>query len=213
MKRMFSGFAALAFTAAVTSSAAAQAAMTPTSGGMQFGVFGGANLVQGDFKDAYKSVGFDAGAALAFNPAMLPFGVKISGTFERFSPKDEAKSAGVGNTSVIGGAANAVLKFPGAMVSPYVTAGIGFDHVKVSFDESALVNCEANPELCVASVRGAESSSSVNKFGANFGGGVQFQLAGMSTFLEATYKITFGDQGSKLKRIPINFGIMFPIGG
>ena len=52
-------------------------------------------------------------------------------------------------------------------------------------------------------------SSSSNDWGFNVGAGVEYQLTGFSTFLEARYD-WINTEGSSSSYIPISFGIKYP---
>ena len=163
--------------------ASAAAAQNTTGGsGVQFGV--GAGLAQpiGDFGEGSKS-GFDIHGMLGFNPAALPFGMRVDVGYARFGFE-----GGGGNTSILSGTANALLKIPATSIAPYVIGGLGAFRGKTSID-------------------GLGSGSST-EFGFQAGGGLQFNLSGMATHLEAKFVSVRGDGGS-LNYIPITFGIMF----
>jgi opacity protein-like surface antigen len=163
--------------------ASAAAAQNTTGGaGVQFGVGGGLAMPIGDFGEGL-GMGFDVHGMLGFNPAALPFGMRVDVGFNQFGFEDEF---GDGNFRIISGTANALLKIPATSISPYVIGGLGVFNGK-------------------ADVEGAEGST---RFGINVGGGLQFNLSGMATHLEAKYVNVFfeGESGAY---IPITFGIMF----
>ena len=163
--------------------ASAAAAQTTTGGaGVQFGVGAGLAMPTGDFGQGSKS-GFDIHGMLGFNPAALPFGVRVDVGYSRFGFE-----GGRGNTSIISGTGNALLKIPATSIAPYVIGGLGVFNAKTSIDDLG--------------------SGSSTRFGINVGGGLQFNLSGMATHLEAKYVNIFAEGGS-VAYIPITFGIMF----
>jgi opacity protein-like surface antigen len=197
-------FALALFTVAVASAstAAAQDAMAPRA--FTFGVSAGLSIPTGDAGDVVKT-GFNAGAHLAFKPAMLPFGVRVEGQFNQFGLKsiveDDETFEPDGNYRIISGTVNGVFGVPAASSSfrPYVIGGVGMYNQKFTFD-----------------ILGEEFSESETKFGLNGGAGIEFGLSGLSTFVEARYHIIFngddeetGESGSNTKFIPISFGIKF----
>jgi opacity protein-like surface antigen len=194
---------ALFLAAAVAAASPAAAQDAAAARPFTFGVSGGLSIPTGDAGDVVKT-GFNAGAHLAFKPAMLPFGVRVEGQFNQFSLK-EINEGGVslepdGNYRIISGTANGVFGVPAASSAfrPYVIGGVGVYNQKLSFD-----------------ILGEELSESETKFGLNGGVGIEFGLSGLATFIEARYHYIFngededtGESGST-RFIPISFGIKF----
>lgn len=191
---------AAAIVAASPASAQDAAAVRPFT----FGVSGGVSLPMGDFGDGVKT-GFNAGAHLAFKPAMLPFGVRVEGQFNRFDIKafdDDIDLDVDGNAQIISGTVNGVFGVPAASSAfrPYVIGGVGVYNERVS-----------------GSAFGIDVSDSQTKFGLNGGVGIEFGLSGLATFIEARYHLIFdaeddeetGASGSNTTYIPISFGIKF----
>lgn len=175
MKRTFLLVAAVGLTLAVP--AASVDAQRPVS----FGIVAGASMPTGDAGD-FLNTGFNIGATMGFQPAMLPVGVRIDALWNSFD-------GDAGNElSVLSATANAVVSLPMASmptISPYFIGGLGL--------YSADAGGDADRE---------------NEFGWNVGGGLRFNLAGFSTFAEARYNsFSLGD--TDISYIPITFGIMF----
>jgi hypothetical protein len=185
--------AALALgTVVAASSAAAQGTGTTSTAavdqGVTFGVGGGIAIPSGDMSSVVKT-GFNVTGMLGFNPAMLPFGLRADVSYNRFG-FDSNKTGGVtGNSSLFGGALNGLFKLPAASITPYVLAGPGFYHVSASADNGG-------------------GSTSENKFAVQGGAGIQANLAGMTTHLEAKIVNIF-TSGSSARFFPITVGIMF----
>ena len=182
--------AALILTALVASAGGAAAQDAAAVRPMTFGVSGGLTLPIGDIGDAVNS-GFNAGAHLAFMPAMLPFGVRVEGQFNRFAYDENVASDA--NLQIISGTANAVFGVPAASSAfrPYLIGGLGLYNSKFSA-ETAL----------------GEGSASDTNFGLNGGAGIEFGLSGLATFIEARFHSVFSE-GSKTNFVPISFGIKF----
>ena len=105
MKGMLKGVAALALSTALFASAAQ--AQTPVS----FGLGGGVTLPLGDFGDAAKT-GFHGTGLVEFQPASLPVGIRLDGTFHRIGFSDlQEDFAGEGNFQMITGTLNGVYTF------------------------------------------------------------------------------------------------------
>ena len=215
MKRMLAGMAVLALGATVSTASAQVPGL-----GLQIGVSGGLSLLQGNLidqagftakaKDILKN-GFNVDGHLALSPALLPFGLRVSGGYEKYKPKSDV--TGLDNLSVASGGVNAIFKLPGLVVSPYLTGGVSLDHMKVTSTVDTTLT---------GRFTGAQTTESrtANKVGFNVGGGLQFNLSGLNTFAEVAYRVTtkasFSDADGTadvtLKRIRLNVGLMFPIG-
>lgn len=165
--------------------ASAAVAQNTTGGsGVQFGVGGGLAMPMGNLGD-FTGTGFDVHGMLGFNPAALPFGLRVDVGYNQFGFKDEF---GDGNFKIISGTANALLKIPATSISPYVIGGLGIFNAKADA-----------PDV---------ENESETKFGFQLGGGLQFNLSGMATHLEAKY-VNVMTEGESASYIPITFGIMF----
>lgn len=166
----------------MTVAAAAQSTSSTGGSGVTFGVGGGLAQPVGTLNDGTKT-GFDVHGMLGFNPASIPFGMRVDVGYNQFG------FDGVdGNFKIVSGTANALLKIPATSIAPYVLGGLGIFNAKAD--------------------AGGFGSSSETKFGINVGGGLQFNLSGMSTHLEAKYVNIF-TSGDHAAYIPITFGVMF----
>ena len=182
--KLFAAAASLAASVALAGSAQAQA--NPIA----FGITAGATKAVGDGSDGIN-LGYHAGALVQWNGPDLPIGIRADVVYHRFTFKDVDNA----NESITAGTVNGVYSFPmgpGAQITPYVIAGVGYYHASFSCS-----NCGTG-----------ETSSSDNKFGINGGAGVTIPLSGFSTFIEARYHNVF-TEGSSTKFIPISVGIMF----
>jgi opacity protein-like surface antigen len=196
-------FAFTLFATAALASAETAAAQDVTARAFTFGVSGGLSVPMGDFADGVKS-GFNAGAHLAFKPAMLPFGLRVEGQFNQFDLKglEELGEDVDGDARIISGTVNGVFGVPAASSAfrPYLIAGVGAYNERVKFD-----------------FLGASESESQTKLGINGGVGIEFGLSGLATFIEARYHLVFdkeddedtGASGSNTTFVPISFGIKF----
>ena len=144
----------------------------------------GAALPLSDLKTNFNT-GFNGTAILAFQPSLIPLGVRIDGAYNQFGAKGGGAKAHL--TSVTG---NLVYKMPSTGFSPYLIGGAGWYQVAIS-----------------ATGFGTQSE---NHFGGNVGGGISMQLSGFETFVEARYnQVQEGNGSPSLKFIPITFGVMF----
>ena len=158
---------------------------------VSFGLSGGLALPMGDLGDGYDS-GFDVTGHVMFRPATftnLSFRGDVN--FDRFG----SKSFDGVNTRFLGVTANAVYAFPQTtpgVVRPYVLGGVGMQNGSTSGTVAGIdLDSDSSTDLAVQG-----------------GAGVNFQLSGFTTFVEAKYVNIFGD-GSSLSYIPITFGFRF----
>jgi opacity protein-like surface antigen len=155
-----------------------------------FGVSGGLSLPMGDLGDGYDS-GYNITGHVMFRPATftnLSFRGDVN--FDRFGSKtlDDV------STRFLGGSANAVYAFPQTtpgVIRPYVLGGVGMQNGKTSISGT-----------------GSSGQASSTDLHVQGGAGVNFQLSGFTTFVEAKYVNVFGDPNSA-SYIPITFGFRF----
>ena len=153
------------------------------------GIAGGATVPTGDFGDLYGT-GFNVMGSLGFQPAALPVGVRFDVAYHSLPGGDVGGVFELDDLSIISGTANAVLTVSNTGgVRPYLIGGVGLYRAD-----------------------GGDGEASTD-FGINGGGGLEFALAGFSTFLEARYHSVFiddmGTDVGNLNLIPIVFGLRF----
>ena len=191
---------------ASASMARAQMGMLPVS----FGVVGGATVPTGDLSkgDNGASTGWHAGGAVQFSVPLIPVGLRADVMYHHLGVKNATQTfeggTGTLKASMITGTVSGMFMVPmapGGLVKPYVIAGVGAYNLRQSFD-------------CTSGCAGLSFNDNATKFGLNGGAGVQFGLAGLSTFVEARYHHVFtgkDSDGSSYSTaiIPITVGIMF----
>lgn len=153
---------------------------------VSFGVSAGLTVPTSDFADEVDN-GFNVGAHLGLRQPMWPIGLRLDGQLNRFDLKDVSDVY----VNIIGVSLNAVLMSSNATseLRPYLIAGPSFFH-EASYAE------------------GGSDEPSENNWGFNAGGGLQYQLSGFTTFLEARYNwMKSGDSHDAF--VPISVGIMF----
>lgn len=183
MKRSVFG---VAMALALVATAANAQSVVPAARPVSFGIAGGMSTPTGTFGDAFKS-GYNVSGLVQFQQPTWPVALRIELQYQDFGAKDgvdvSAKS--------IGGLANLIYAFPtNSTVRPYLTGGLGYFHMKFDSDIDGL------------------SSSSDNKFGFDLGAGLDFQLSGMNTFIEADWQ-SVQTEGEASRMIPIRVGIRF----
>jgi opacity protein-like surface antigen len=147
-----------------------------------FGIAGGASLPAGGNLGDGVGTGFNVTGSLGFSPMTLPVGLQFDLGYNGFEYE------GVSNESlrILSGTANAIIAVPtGGGIRPYLIGGVGIYNA----DYSSLTDAQTD-------------------FGLNAGGGLEFQLSGFRTFVEARLHSVF-TEGSNSNFVPVVFGIKF----
>lgn len=188
---------ALAALVALPLSAQAQ---TAEPRAIQFGISGGLTMPMGDVGDVYSS-GFNVTGHVTMRPGTLAnLSFRGDVALDRFSAKRELSLVTQeGSFTSIGVTVNAVYAFPqsdpSALMRPYILGGAGFYNLRTNLTTQLGENS-------------LSSEGSETKAGIQGGAGVEFNLAGFSTFAEAKFVNVFGDGGSA-RWVPISFGFRF----
>jgi opacity protein-like surface antigen len=179
----------------------ALAAMMPLAVGAQeqpgWSIAGGLSLPLGDFGDVFDA-GFGVHGSYWKPLAGKTITLRLDAGFDRFSgPSVLGFSSSATAFPIMG---NAVLRFGAdakeGTARPYVFGGAG---VLIS---------RTSVGVRVGSVSRSESRTSTDP-GIQLGGGVEFMLAGFSTFAEARLVNGFGDDFRTARYIPLMFGVKF----
>jgi hypothetical protein len=152
----------------------------------EFRLGGGVGIPLGTFNEVVK-LGWHGTAGISLLSPTAPFGVRLDGSFARFS----AEGAADIQNQLIHGTLGAVYRFlsaPDARLSPYVIGGGGIYHNDAVGDNA--------PE------------GSSTDFGVNLGAGFEFDAGGAGLFLEGRWHNVFLE-GDNLKFLPITLGIRF----
>jgi len=154
---------------------------------VSFGVSGGLSLPMGDLGDVASS-GYNITGHVFFKPSALQaVRLRADVSFDRWDYKDVVVFDG--STRSLGFVGNVVYDFPmessTSIMRPYVLGGLGIYNGKNSDTDETDTN-----------------------LGIQFGGGLNFQLSGFSTFAEAKFVNVFGDGGSA-RYVPVTFGVRF----
>lgn len=180
------GIAALAFSPAIVP---AQDAIRSVS----FGVSGGASVPVRDLGDVAET-GFNLGAHILLMPTSLK-NVSFRGdvSFDRWDFSGVGAQAVDAQQRALGVMANIIFKSASAMsIKPYAIAGLGLINSKVSGTVGNVTY----------------SGDSKSNLGLQAGGGLEFQLSGFTTFLEAKVVNAF-TENKATNWIPITFGVRF----
>jgi hypothetical protein len=158
---------------------------------VSFGLAAGVSMPMGDFKDA-ANTGLNGTVLVGLGLPMLPVGVRLEGSYNRFAFSDaNAAAAGEkGNVTISSATANVTFGLPGVVVlSPYVIAGAGM----------YWTGCD---------ISGNNACNSKSDLGFNGGVGIKLRALVASAFLEARYH-SVQTEGKATNYVPITIGFMF----
>ena len=125
-----------------------------------------------------RETGINVMGVLDFGAPMTPVGFRIDGMWNSLG------ASGTGeDLRILALTGNVRFTMAGTGTRPYLLGGLGF------YNQSA-------------------DGTDANDFGINAGAGVEFLLAGFSTFAEIRFHNVFADEQS-VQLLPISFGIKF----
>lgn len=156
------------------------------------GVMGGISLPMGNLGDAVES-GYNITGSVYLRPGASRLSFRGDVGYDSFKGKGSNNIVDV-NLNVLSLTGNVLFPLGTAVaeggIRPYLIGGGGL--------------YRTSSEASVAGVSGSSGSS--NDLGIGVGGGVEFRLAGFSTFAEARFVNVCGD-GDSTRWIPVTFGI------
>lgn len=175
---------------------------------VQVGVYAGASLPTGTFKDQ-TDLGYHAGAFATFK-LTSQFGVRLDGAYNNFGTKDFAldQTTATSKTTLSFATLNAqydlgeeVVMAPGGGAIPYISGGVGAYHF--SFDDA----CTGTG--CSGITFGASSET---HWGLNVGAGSVFHLSSFTPFVDIRYHSIFpkSGQSGRANMILVSAGLRFP---
>jgi hypothetical protein len=195
MKRRILTVAALALTAATSSTAQAQGRGAPVARPFSFGVSAGAAIPTGKTSDA-ATTGLGITGLVDYRTPTMPFTLRGELSYDRFGIKDLPSSID-GHHGVLAGIVNFVAAMPSSgSIAPYFIGGPGVYSVKT-----------------VVSDNDVEVSAKKTAMGLNGGMGLNFRIGTIGAFAEARYHYVFSKDKDKgfenMQHIPLSFGIRF----
>lgn len=174
-----------------------------------FSAAAGVSFPQGDMGEGLNT-GFIVAGAVNLRPVNMPVGFRVEALYTRFGTDsydmdgDYGSVKASGNVSMLAGSGNVVLGIPTASaVRPYLIGGLGLYHIKGSVKLS--IDC---PECEDFGNGSFNMSDSENKFGLNAGGGVEFRMGTLRSFVEARFHSVFTEE-KNANFIPITVGVRF----
>jgi len=184
------------------------------AGPVKFGIHGGVGALNmpEPIKPAY---GFGYGGGLHLDLSLVVVSFRVSGDYHVF-PVDENQfrtilmqaqpnlntsgfSVSGGSVKVLSVGVNGKFSFPIPIVSPYVTAGVGYSNLEQG---DLTVTYQGQPLV------GVPTTSSVNKATLNAGVGVDLNLVFADLFVEARYVLILAE-GFSPGYVPITVGLTF----
>jgi opacity protein-like surface antigen len=205
MKRLVLGFVFLISAAlCIPGTASAQG-----TGGVHFGLSGGADFPVSDQKDVYKT-GWNGTVLIPINFGTAPVGIRIDGSYHELKTQTDLQAffLGDGRTRIISATADVVIGPRNTAVEPYFIGGVGGYDLRFRGQDITTGNA---------------FSQSTTRFGWNAGVGIAFPLGdtGSSSrfFIEGRYTSVTVDAdrfsnsihrgGSRFTFVPVNAGFIF----
>jgi len=147
----------------------------------RFGIAAGATAPVSSYGND-KNVGYHIGLLVDVRLPPTPFGVRFDGAFHEMRYSGNSTKA-----QVFMATANGMLKLPtGTVLLPYLIGGVGVYNSR----RTLLFNTRSSTDP-----------------GANFGGGLRFELSDVTAFVEARYHTVTGD--AAVRMVPITVGVLF----
>lgn len=194
----------------VTVTAPMPVVMGKVKGPFYFAVFGGSTWPWGNIDRIYTN-GFHAGGAIGWESQRSPIGLRLDGAVSQFGKEQgftNAAQQGSGTSLMTHLAAD--LKVNPIMlggVNLYGIGGVNYNRYK----RIALASTSGNE--CDFTIRGdcfenANNTSWSDKFGWNFGAGIDFHIGSQDMFLEGRY-VTVQANGARSFYIPMSIGVRY----
>lgn len=183
-------------------------------GPMYWGIYGGSTWPWGNIDRVYTN-GFHFGGVLGWESQRAPIGLRLDGAMSQLGREDELRVVGIGDTQMGSGTALLMHLAADLKVKPlnfggwalYGIGGLNYNRYK----RIALASETGNN--CDFTIRGACYSNANNnqwsdKFGFNFGAGLDFHIGSQDMFLEARY-IAIPANGARSWTLPISLGVRY----
>lgn len=185
-----------------------------------WGVFAGPTWPTGNIDNVYTN-GFHGGALLGWEPRESAFGFRLDGAMNQLG-KEQAlltpTQVGSGTSLLFHLAANMKLKAPLGGWAPYAIGGLNYNRYKRialasdAFDEDqGVIVPSDNPcDFVIENecFENANNESWSDKFGYNFGLGVDFRIGSQEMFLETRW-MAIRANGANSWTVPISLGVRY----
>ncbi|MGH7639144.1 MAG: hypothetical protein ACREOK_15955 [Gemmatimonadaceae bacterium] len=189
-------------------------------GAMYWGLYGGSSWPWGNIDRVYTN-GFHFGGVLGWEPQHGFFGLRLDGAMNQFGREDELRTVGIGSEQMGSGTALMLHLAGDLKVKPlnfggwalYGIGGLNYNRFKRMALASDNENDEPGDNPCDFTVRGecyenANNESWSDKFGFNFGAGLDFHIGSQDMFLEARW-MTIQANDARTWTVPISLGVRY----
>ena len=189
-------------------------------GAMYWGLYGGSSWPWGNIDRVYTN-GFHFGGVLGWEPQHGFFGLRLDGAMNQFGREDELRTVGIGAEQMGSGTALMLHLAGDVKVKPlnfggwalYGIGGLNYNRFKRMALASDNENDEPGDNPCDFTLRGecyenANNESWSDKFGFNFGAGLDFHIGSQDMFLEARW-MTIQANDARTWTVPISLGVRY----
>lgn len=198
----------------VTVQAPMPVVMPRVTGPMYWGLYGGSSWPWGNIDRVYTN-GFHFGGVLGWEPQHGFFGLRLDGAMSQFGREDELRTVGIGDVQMGSGTALLLHLAGDVKVKPlnfggwalYGIGGLNYNRYKrIALASDQDENCDFTVrDACYTN---ANNESWSDKFGFNFGGGLDFHIGSQDMFLEARY-MAIPANGARSWVLPISLGVRY----
>jgi hypothetical protein len=184
------------------------------TGPMYWGLYGGSSWPWGNIDRVYTN-GFHFGGVLGWEPQHGFLGVRLDGAMSQFGREDELRTVGIGDVQMGSGTALLLHLAGDVKVKPlnfggwalYGIGGLNYNRYKrIALASDADEGCDF--EVRDACYTNANNESWSDKFGFNFGAGLDFHIGSQDMFLEARY-MAIPANGARSWVLPISLGVRY----
>jgi hypothetical protein len=184
------------------------------TGPMYWGLYGGSTWPYGNIDRVYTN-GFHFGGVLGWEPQHGFLGVRFDGGMSQLGREDELRVVGIGDNQMGSGTALLMHLAGDLKVKPlnfggwalYGIGGVNYNRYKrVAMASTSGNNCDFT--VRGACFENANNTSWSDKFGFNFGGGLDFHIGSQDMFLEARY-LAIPANGARSWTLPISLGVRY----
>lgn len=189
-------------------------------GPMYWGIYGGSSMPWGNVDRVYTN-GFHFGGVLGWESQQSFWGLRLDGAMSQFGREDELRVVGIGDEQM-GSGTPLMLHLAGDLkVKPlnfggwalYGIGGVNYNRYKRIALVSSSDNDTPGDNPCDFTVRGscfqnANNESWSDKFGFNFGAGLDFHIGSQDMFLEARW-MTIQANDARTWTVPISLGVRY----
>ena len=184
------------------------------SGPMYWGLYGGSTWPWGNIDRVYTN-GFHFGGVLGWESQQSWFGARLDGAMSQLGREDELRTVGIGADQMGSGTALLLHLAGDLKVKPlnfggwalYGIGGLNYNRYK-RIALASETGSECDFTVRDACYTNANNESWSDKFGYNFGAGLDFHIGSQDMFLEARY-MAIPANGARSWTLPISLGVRY----